>query len=258
MNRETVVRRETDAGTVKETLDALFDGRLKLLQSRSGYRVSIDPLLLAYFVSVKRGQKIVDLGTGNGVICLALAHLYPSASLTGIEIQTSLAERAVHNVRLNGLEGRIKIIPGDVRGREYSLKPGSFDVAVCNPPYRRPSSGRVSVNDEKRIARHELNGDLVGFLRAGAFLLRDKGHMALVYLAGRSADLIVAMRQAGIEPKRLRMVHSFAEAEASLILLEGVKGGKAGLAVLPPLVIYRRGKKDYTNEVAAMINGKPR
>jgi tRNA1Val (adenine37-N6)-methyltransferase len=257
MIKEPAVKRATDAPTANETLDALFDGRLKLLQSCSGYRVSIDPLLLAYFVSVQRGQKIVDLGTGNGVICLALAHLYPSASLTGIELQASLAERAERNVRLNGFEGRVRIISGDVRGRQYAPKPGSFDVAVCNPPYRKPSSGRISVNDEKRIARHELNGDLVAFLHAGAVLLRNKGRMALVYLADRSADLIVAMRQTGIEPKRLRMVLSFPEMEASLILLEGVKGGKAGLAVQPPLVIYRRGK-DYTDEVAAIIQGARR
>jgi tRNA1Val (adenine37-N6)-methyltransferase len=257
MIKKTAVERPADARSADETLDALFDGRLKLWQSRLGYRVSIDPLLLAYFVSVQRGQKIVDLGTGSGVICLALAHLYPSVSLTGIELQSSLAERAAYNVRLNGLEGRVKIISGDVRGRQDSPKPASFDVAVCNPPYRRPSSGRISVNDEKRIARHELNGDLVAFLRAGALLLRNKGRMALVYWADRSADLIVAMRQAGIEPKRLRLVHSFSEAEASLILLEGMKGGKAGLAVLPPLVIYRGGK-DYTDEVAAIVRGAPR
>jgi len=257
MNKGAVVKRESDVPTANETLDALFDGRLKLLQSRLGYRVSIDPLLLAYFVSVQRGQKVVDLGTGNGVICLALAHLYPAAALTGIELQASLAERAARNVRLNGLEGRVKIISGDVRGRQYSRQPGSFDVAVCNPPYRQPSSGRISVNDEKRMARHELNGDLADFLRAGAFFLRHKGRLALIYLAARSTDLIAAMRQVGIEPKRLRMVHSFPEAEASLILLEGVKGGKAGLAVLPPLVIYRRGK-EYTDEVTAMIQGARR
>ncbi len=257
MIKETAGPRATDARTANETLDALFDGSLQLLQSRAGYRVSIDPLLLAYFVSVQQGQKIVDLGSGNGVICLALAHLYPSVSLTGIELQPSLAERAKHNVRLNGLEGRIKIISADVRARQYAPKLGSFDVVVSNPPYRRPGSGRISVNDEKRIARHELNGDLIAFLRAGALLLRNKGRMALVYLAGRAADLIIAMRQTGIEPKRLRMVHSFLEAEASLILLEGVKGGKAGLAVLPPLVIYRRGK-DYTDEVAAIVRGARR
>ena len=257
VNKETAGQRATDVRTANETLDALFDGRLKLLQSRAGYRVSIDPLLLAYFVSVQPGQKIVDLGSGNGVICLALAHLYPSVSLTGIELQPSLAERARENVRLNGLEGRVKIISADVRGRQYAPQPGSFDVAVSNPPYRRPSSGRISVNDEKRIARHELNGDLLAFLRAGALLLRDKGRIAFVYLAGRAADLVVAMRQTGIEPKRLRMVHSFREAEASLILIEGVKGGRAGLAVLPPLVIYRRAK-DYTDEVAAIVRGARR
>lgn len=254
MIKGTKVNRETDARTANETLDVLFDGRLKLLQSRLGYRASIDPLLLAHFVSVQRDQNIVDLGTGSGVICLALAHLYPSASLTGIELQVSLAQRAARNVRLNGLEGRVRIISGDVRGGQYYPKPGSFDVAVCNPPYRTPGTGRISVNDEKRIARHELTGDLVAFLRAGSSLLRNKGRMALVYLAGRSADLVIAMRQSGIEPKRLRMVQSFPETQASLILLEGVKGGKMGLAVLPPLVIYRR-SNEYTDEAAAIIQG---
>jgi tRNA1(Val) A37 N6-methylase TrmN6 len=237
-----------------ETLDVLFDGRLSLLQSRSGYRFSIDALLLAAFVSVKRGETIVDLGSGNGVISLALAQLHPSAALTGIELQATLAERARRSIRLNGFDGRMAIITGDVRNRQDLLKPGSFDVAVCNPPYRKPSSGRISVNDERQIARHELNGDLGDFLRAGASFLRHKGRMAMVHLAERSTDLITAMRQAGIEPKRLRMVHSYDHAEASLLLVEGVKGGRAGLAVLPPLTIYRRGK-DYTDEAMAIING---
>lgn len=177
--------------------------------------------------------------------------------MTGIEIQPAMVERARRNVEVNGLDKRVKILQGDVREIGEHYVPAVCDVVVCNPPYRKPSSGRISVNDERRIARHELNGDLAAFLRAGALLLRNKGRMALVYLAARSADLIVAMRRAGIEPKRLRMVHSFTEAEASLILLEGVKGGKAGLAVQPPLMIYRRGK-DYTDEAMAIIQGARR
>lgn len=243
------------ANAANETLDALFDGRVSLYQGRLGYRVSIDALLLAHFVSVRRGETIVDLGAGNGVLCLALAYLHPSASLTGVELQASMVERAERNVRLNSLDGRVKIIPGDVRGKSHALRPGSFDVAVSNPPYRKPGSGRISAHDEKRIARHEFHGDLSAFLRAGAFLLRNKGRMALVYLAPRSADLILAMRHAGIEPKRLRMVHSSPAAEASLILLEGVKGGRPGLRVLAPLQIYGRGK-DYSGEVKRMIKGE--
>lgn len=237
-----------------ETLDVLFDGRLTVLQSRLGYRFSIDALLLAHFVSVKRADRIVDLGSGNGVVSLALARWYPSTTVTGIELQRAMAERARRNVHVNGLDGRIQIVHGDVRNRRQMPNAANFDVAVCNPPYRKPSSGRISVHDERRIARHELNGDLGDFLGAAAFLLKNKGRAALVHLAPRSADLIVAMRQAGLEPKRLRMVHSFHDAEASMVLLEGVKGGRAGLAVLPPLTIYRRGK-EYTDEVAAMIAG---
>ena len=250
------LERENIAKLPGETLDVLFDGRLTILQSRLGYRFSIDSLLLAHFVCVKRADRIVELGSGNAVVSLALARFYPWTTVTGIELQLSMVERARRNVRLNGLDGQIQIVHGDVRRRRRMPDGGIFDVAVSNPPYRNPSSGRISVHDERRIARHELNGGLGDFLSAGAFFLRNKGRVALVYLAPRSAELIVAMRQAGLEPKRLRMVHSFHDAEASMVLLEGVKGGRAGLAVLPPLTVYRRGK-EYTDEVIAMIAGAP-
>ena len=230
-----------------ETLDALFNGRLTLYQSRAGYRFSLDALLLAHFVTIKRDDKIIDLGTGSGVVPLVLADLYPSIHVTGVE-------RARRNVQVNRLEGRIQIIPGDVRCAGKMASPASFDVAVCNPPYRKPGSGRLSVDVERQVARHEMKGGLKDFIVAGAFLLRAKGCMALVYPALRCVDLLAAMRAAGLEPKRLRMIHSFAPARASLVLAEGVKGGRSGLEVLAPLAIYRRGK-DYTDEVAAMIAG---
>jgi tRNA1Val (adenine37-N6)-methyltransferase len=237
-----------------ETLDILFNGKLRVLQSRAGYRFSLDALLLAYFVTIKGRDRIVDLGTGNGVIPLVLATLHPSAILTGVELQPAMIERSQRNVQLNNLEKRIQILSGDVRAVERLAVEASFDVAVCNPPYRKPSSGRISPNDEKQIARHETQGDLGDFLRAGAFLLRPKRRMAIVYSAGRCVDLLSAMREARIEPKRMRLVHSFAGVEASMVLVEGVKGGRSGIEVLAPLTIYRRGKK-YTEEVAAMISG---
>lgn len=246
--------RESLGAQSGETADVLFDGRLTVLQSRSGYRFSIDTLLLAHFVSVKRADRIVDLGCGNAVLSLALLRLHPSATVTGIELQASMVERARRNVRLNGLDEKIEIVHGDVRGRRQMQSAASFTVAVCNPPYRKPGSGRVSAEGERRVARHELNGDLGEFVGAASYFLRNKGRAALVYLAPRAADLIVAMRRAGIEPKRLRTVHSFPDAEASMVLLEGVKGGRPGLAVLPPLTIYRAGKK-YSEEVTAIIAG---
>jgi tRNA1Val (adenine37-N6)-methyltransferase len=237
-----------------ETLDTLFDGKLSLFQSRTGYRFSLDALLLANFVTIKRREKVVDLGTGNGVIPLVLAYLHPSVTLTGVELQPAMIERARRNVELNGLERRIQILSGDVRAVAQLAAEGSFDVAVCNPPYRKPGSGRISPNDERQIARHETQGDLGDFLHTGAFLLCAKGRMAMIYSAGRCSDLLSAMREARIEPKRMRMVHSFAGVEASLVLVEGVKGGRSGVEVLAQLTIYRRGK-EYSEEVAAMIRG---
>jgi tRNA1(Val) A37 N6-methylase TrmN6 len=253
----TVLRRNGEAASAVhpgETLDTLFDGKLRIFQSRTGYRFSLDALLLAHFVTIKRRGKIVDLGTGNGVIPLVLAALHRSATVTGVELQPAMIERARRNVQLNGLETRIQILSGDVRARERLAAPASFDVAVCNPPYRKPGSGRISPNDEKQIARHETQGDLSDFLHTGAFLLRAKGRMATIYPAWRCVDLLSAMREVRIEPKRMRMVHSFAGVEASLVLVEGVKGGRSGVEVPAPLTIYLRGK-EYTEEVAAVIAG---
>jgi tRNA1Val (adenine37-N6)-methyltransferase len=240
-----------------ETLDTLFDGKVRILQSRAGYRFSLDALLLAHFVTIKGREKIVDLGTGNGAIPLVLAYLHPSVTLTGVELQPAMIKRARRNVQLNGLQRRIQILSGDVRAGERLAAAATFDVAVCNPPYRKPNSGRISPNDERQIARHETQSELGDFLRTGAFLLRAKGRMAIVYSAERCIDLLSAMREARIEPKRMRMVHSFAGVEASLVLVEGVKGGRSGVEVLAPLTIYLRGK-EYTKEVAAMIAGTGR
>lgn len=238
----------------EETLDTLFQGKLKVLQSRKGYRFSLDALLLAHFVSVKRDDTVADFGTGNGVIALLLASLHSHVSITGIELQQAMVERAERNVKLNGLEARIRICRGDVRAIDAVGRSESFDVVVCNPPFRKPSSGRISPNDEKRIARHEFHGELRDFLAAATFLLRPKGRLALVYSAARAVELLLSMHQARVEPKRLRTIHSFADAKASLVLAEGVKSGRAGLAVEKPLTIYRR-KHEYTEEVAAVISG---
>lgn len=240
-----------------ESFDAFFDGRVTLYQSRAGYRFSLDALLLAHFVTVKTGARIVDLGTGNGVIPLALATLHRSIEVTGIELQPSMVERARRNIVQNELQSRIKIAHGDVRSPNQIAGAGVFDVAICNPPYRKSTSGRLSENRERQMARHEIAGGLAEFLGAGSFLLRAHGRIALVYNAVRSVDLLSAMRHAGLEPKRLRFVHSFAGAKASLVLVEAIKGGRSGLEVLPPLIVYRR-DKTYSAEVASMIAGAPR
>ena len=243
-----------DCQRADETFDTLFEGNLKLVQSRSGYRVSLDALLLGHFATIRHEENIADLGSGNGVIPLIVAYLYPSVSFMGVEFQTAMAERARRNVQLNGFDKRIRVAVGDVRAIEKIAPPESFDAVVCNPPYRQPSSGRISPNKEKQLARHECQGELRDFIAAGAYLLPVKGRMALIYPAVRSVDLLDTMRHIGLEPKRVRMVHSFAETEASLVLVEGVKGGRSGLKVHAPLVVFAQAK-EYSAEIKAMLTG---
>lgn len=242
-------RAETSYG---ETLDALFQGKLKIIQRKRGYRFSIDAVLLAHFVKVRGSEEIVDLGTGNGVIPLILGCLHPSVRVVGLELQEEMAQRALRSVRLNQLAERVKIVQGDICSVEEIFSPQSFDAVVCNPPYRETARGRINPDPERRVARHEIKARLLDFVRAGSYLLRRRGRMALVYPAARTLDLLQTMRQEDLEPKRLRLVYSFEESAATLVLAEGIKGGGSELRVMPPLVMYTKDRK-YSPEIRAIL-----
>lgn len=172
--------------------------------------------------------------------------------MIGLEIQEAMVKRARRSVEINRLQERVRILHGDVCSVAELLPPKSFDAVVCNPPYRGLETGRMNPDIEKRLARHEIKGSLTDFLRAGVHLLRPKGRMALVYPAARAVDLLHRMRIEGMEPKRLRWIHSFAGSEATLVLVEGTKGGRGELRVMRPLVIYTR-KRHYTAELKAIL-----
>ena len=241
-----------DAVKTSETIDRVFDGRVAVVQRRGGYRFALDSLLLARFAEVQGKERIVDLGAGNGVVALSLAVLNGGVEVVGVELQAAMVERAERGAALNGVGGRVRVVRGDVRELESGFPAGSFDAAVCNPPYRPPRSGRVNPDRERLLARHEVEGGLADFVRAGAYLLRHRGRMCLVYPPGRAVELFSVMRQRGIEPRRVRFVHSFAGADATLVLAEGVKGARKHLTVLPPLTIYR-GENEYTDETADLL-----
>jgi tRNA1Val (adenine37-N6)-methyltransferase len=216
-----------------ETVDSFLDGRLRIIQSRQGYRFSIDALLLAEFVSTKSGDCVVDLGTGCGIISLLLAAKREVGFIFGLELQEELASQAKRNIVLNGLEKKIAIIQGDLR--QLPLAPGCGHVVVCNPPYRREKSGRINPDPGKAIARHEIAASLDDILGAGRILLKPGGRLALIYPANRLAEIFAKMRIQEIEPKRLQIIFPDSASHAKLAMIEGRLNGKSGVKILPPI-----------------------
>jgi tRNA1Val (adenine37-N6)-methyltransferase len=217
-----------------ESIDEFMHGRLRLIQSRSGYRFSIDAVLLSQFVTTREGDRVVDLGTGCGIIPLILLRTRPVLHVFGLEIQPGLAAQAERNASLNGLASRMSIAIADVRS--IPLGERTADVVVCNPPYRQIATGRINPNPQRAIARHEILMSLDDILRASKRILRSGGRLALIYPAGRLVDMLAKMRGHGLEAKRIRFIHAEAGAESKLVLVEGCSDGRRGLRVLPPLI----------------------
>ena len=234
------------------TTDTFFNGKIRITQDRTGYRFSIDAVLLAYFADPRPGDKVLDLGTGCGIIPLILAYRQPNIAIFGIEVQTELAELAVSNVRENQLEGRITVFCIDMKLLRPAMTAGPVDLVVCNPPFRRRGSGRINPDAQRAVARHEIKANLGDIIQTSHRMLHTAGRLVLIYTAERMTDILSRMRTDGIEPKFIRMIHSRQDTEAALILIEGVKGGRPDLKIAPPLIIYDK-KNDYTDEVGSMF-----
>ena len=217
-----------------ECIDNFKEGRLRLIQSTTGYRSSIDAILLSEFVTIKKDDIVVDLGTGCGIIPLLLLFTKPIKYAVGLEIQPVLAGQAARNIKLNSFDDRMDVIRGDIKHPPLMLS--SVDVVVCNPPYRKKTSGRINPNNERAIARHEILASLKDILKTASLLLKAKGRLAMIYPAERLADLISRMKEFDLEPKRIRVIYPSVEAEAKLVMVEARLGGRPGLKVLPPLL----------------------
>jgi tRNA1Val (adenine37-N6)-methyltransferase len=234
------------------TTDTFFNGTIKITQNRTGYRYSIDAILLAHFADPQSGDKVLDLGTGCGIIPLIMAHRVSNLAICGVEVQAELAELAVTNVRENQLDDRISVLCTDLKLLESSTTAGPVDLVVCNPPFRKKGSGRINPNAQRAIARHEIKVNLSDIVKTSYRMLRTGGRLAFIYTAGRLTDVLYLMRASGIEPKLIRMIHSRQVTDATLVLIEGIKGGRPNLKILPPLIIYDT-LNNYTDEVASMF-----
>jgi tRNA1Val (adenine37-N6)-methyltransferase len=237
----------------EETLDTLFGGRLQLLQPEHGYRFSVDAVLLADFARPKVGDRVVDLGAGCGVVSLILAMNPAPSSITGIEFEPGTASLASRNVRLNAMESRVRMVTGDIAVPADHFEPESFDLAVSNPPFGSPASGRTSPKQGRAAARHEIHSTLEDFLKAAAFLVRYGGRLALIYRSAGLPRLFRGLETAGFTPKRMRFVHGRLRSPGKLALVQAVKGGGEELFVEPPLVLYRE-DGSYTVELESLYS----
>jgi tRNA1Val (adenine37-N6)-methyltransferase len=237
-----------------ETFDTLFGGKIRIVQEKGGYRFSIDSILLAGFVGLRRGDKVIDLGTGVGIIPLILAHKGAGAEqFVGVEIQQKLVELAERNVFINGFEALITIYQRDIRGLSDVFLPSSFDVVVTNPPYYRISSGRINPNSQKAVARHEITCTIDDVLQISCYLLKEGGRIFIIFPAQRAVTLLARLRSVSLEPKRIRWIYSREGEEARFILTEAHKGGGEGVEVLPPLFIYSA-QGNYTPEMETLYS----
>lgn len=217
-----------------ESIDNFMEGRLKVIQSKDGYRFSIDAILLSEFVTVRPGDVVIDLGTGCGIILLVLLLTKPVGHVFGLEIQKELAAQAKRNTSLNGFETKMEVIIGDIRNPPMARK--WADVVLCNPPYRQVKSGRINPDPRRAVARHELLASIDDVLMAATGLLRRNGRLALIYPSVRLTDILVRMRRFGLEPKRLRINYPTLKSKAELALIEASLGGRPGLEIGPPLL----------------------
>lgn len=238
----------------QETVEDLQYKGFKILQKEKGFKFGVDAVLAAYYSEhfMKTGQRILDLGTGTGIIAILIAARTAAAEITGIEIQEDMANMARRSVQLNQLENRVQIITDNIKFCA-SCASASYDHVISNPPYKKHGSGIVNPSDAKAIARHEILCTLEDVIFQSARCLKEKGTFTMVHRPERLCDIMVLMRKYKVEPKALRFVHPSPSAPPTMLLIRGVKGGNSYLKTEAPLYIFDENGK-YTKEINAIYN----
>lgn len=229
-----------------ERLDEIGFSGMKLIQKPEEFCYGVDAVILADFASGKNPGRIVDLGTGTGIIPLVLSHKTSAEKIYGIEYQRGSWERAVRNAQLNHLQDRLCFIQANIA--EFSRLKGWADAVTANPPYMAGCGGLINENPAKTIARHETVGTLEDFVSCAGRLLRSKGDFYLVHRPGRLVDIFFFCRKYGLEPKELRFVAPRQGKRANIVLVHCVKNGGAELKILPELYVYKD-KGVYSDEI---------
>lgn len=224
----------------------ISDGReLKIIQNPDWFCFGIDAVLLSDFAEVKQGDRVMDLGTGTGIIPLLLAAKTKADHIDALEIQSKVSDMAQRSVALNNLEDKISIINGDLVNYKTDIQ---YNVVVCNPPYKMAETGLLNVEDTLKISRHEICCTLSDIVKTASRILKPFGRFAMIHRPERLVDIIFEMRINKLEPKRIRYIHSYWEEAPVMVMVEGRKCAKPYIKTEPPLVIYNK-DGSYTDEI---------
>ena len=235
-----------------ERIDYVNDS-LKLIQKTDGLTFGTDALLLAGYISGKY-KSALEIGGGTGIISMLLLTRGKADRAMAVEVQDEFASLIEKNASLNGLSDRLSVALSDIRDYRPDEE---YDLIFTNPPYMKTDSGKANQLDKKNIARHEVFGDICDFTHSAKRLLKFGGTFAVVYRPDRLTDLISAMRESKLEPKRMTFVHADTESESSMVLVEAKAGGKSGMILTRPLIIYKdRSHSEYSEDMKyIMENG---
>lgn len=231
-----------------ERLDELHRNGYYIIQNPERFCFGMDAVLLSGFAKAKKGERVLDLGTGTGIIPILMEAKTESEDFTALEIQEESADMARRSVLYNHLENRINIVTGDIKDASKIFGASSFDVITTNPPYMIGEHGISCASDAKAIARHEVLCDLDDILRESAKLLRPGGRFYMVHRPFRLAEIMSKMVAYKIEPKRMKLVYPYIDKEPNMVLIEGLRGGKSRLTVEKPLIVYKE-QGVYTDEI---------
>lgn len=232
-----------------ERIDDLEYKGLKIIQNTEGFCFGIDSVLLSDFAKdIKRDSKVIDLGTGTGIIGILLCAKTEISQIIGVEIQKEVYDMAKRNIKLNKLEEKFTLMNINIKELEGRQEIGKFDAVVTNPPYKKENTGIQNENEKKLISRHEITANLEDFIKNSALLLKDKKDLYMVHRPDRLVDIIELLRKYKLEPKKLKLVYPKPEKEPNLLLIKATKNAKPFLKVEKPLYVYKE-NGEYTDEI---------
>ncbi len=236
-----------------EKIEDLQCKGLKIIQNKKWFCFGIDAVLLANYCELKKGSRVVDLGTGTGIIPLLLYAKKNVSLAIGVEIQADVADMARRTVSLNNLDEYIKILNIDLKEITKHLEPYSYDAVISNPPYKLYNSGLQNISEQKTISRHEVMCNLEDVIANASKLLKQYGKFYLVHRPDRLVDIMCLLRQYKLEPKKIRFVHPRVNDKPNLVLIQASKNANKELKFDSPLYVYNE-NGEFNEEIHTIYN----